>query len=62
MADNKDVLLKIIFPIVESYGDEYYALIIVDSAGITHYWDANGDYSGFVAPPHVDDQTGSCLN
>lgn len=53
---------KINFPIVKSYSSEYYALIILDSFGVTHYWNFNGNYDGCSSDPHIDYENGTCLN
>jgi len=54
--------LKVNLPIVKAYSSENYALMILDSAGVTHYWNFDGSYDGFSSDPHIDCENGTCLN
>ena len=53
---------KIIFPILEFYSSKNYGLILVDSAGVTHYWNHDYSYDGYSMPPSKDLNTGTNLN
>jgi len=39
--------LKIKLPIVKTYSSENYPLIMIDSAGVIHYWDSDYNYDGY---------------
>jgi len=54
--------LNITFPIIESYSSDNYALILVDSADVIHYFDFDGTYDGWSSDPHIDGDTGVNLN
>lgn len=54
--------LNITFPVIESYSSERYALIIIDSASVTHYWDFDGSYDGYSTEIGIDGETGTCSN
>ena len=59
MIDKK---LNIAFPVLKSYSSVEYGLIIEDSNGVTHYWDLDGDYDGWSAPPQTDFETQTNMN
>ena len=54
--------LRIAFPVVKSYSSENYALIIEDSAGVTHYWNFDGSYDGMSCDLNIDCETGTSNN
>lgn len=56
------IKLKVDFPILKSYQSDKYALIIIDSSGVTHYWDGDGAYDGWSMPGCCDPQTKQNLN
>jgi len=53
---------RINYPIVKTDSDKYYPLMILDSSGVTHYWDHDGNYDGCSSDPHIDYESGICLN
>ena len=57
-----EIKFNIVFPIVKAYSSINYGLIILDSAGITHFWDKNGDYDGYEHDPSIDVETKTPMN
>ena len=57
-----DIKLRVTFPVLKSWSSEIYALMILDSAGVTHYWDFDGTYDGYSSESIVDCHTGAHLN
>jgi len=39
--------LKIKLPIIKRYYTKNYPLVMLDSAGVTHYWDSEYNYDGY---------------
>ena len=54
--------MNIAFPIVKAYSSQKYGLIIEDSNGVYHYWDFDGAYDGWSAPPETDFETQTNMN
>ena len=56
--------LNITYPVVESKpsASGNYALLVVDSAGVTHYFNWDGSYDGMSSDCQTDPQSGTCLN
>jgi len=53
---------KINHPIVKDYSSDVYGRIVLDSLGVTHYWNHDGSYDGWASPPCIDGESGICLN
>jgi hypothetical protein len=54
--------LLINFPIINSESSEWYALTILDSSNVTHYFNFDGTYDGYSSNPGIDCNTGVSLN
>lgn len=54
--------VKITLPIVDSKKSENYALILIDSAQVVHYFNFDGTYDGYSHDPHICGGTGTTLN
>jgi len=57
-----ELKLEVELPIIKAWKSENYALMVTDSAGITHYWDSDGTYDGWSAPGCIDIETKQNLN
>jgi hypothetical protein len=54
--------IKITHPIINSKSSNYYALILIDSANIIHYFNFDGTYDGYSHDPEICGKTGINLN
>ncbi|MEM9859073.1 MAG: hypothetical protein AAF843_17065 [Bacteroidota bacterium] len=54
--------VKITLPIISSSRSDNYPLILIDSAGITHYFNFDGSYDGYSHPTNICGSNGTNLN
>ncbi len=50
--------MLITFPVIKAYSSVNYALMLLDSAGVTHYFNSDGSYDGHSSDCGTDCATG----